>query len=180
MGKTQKRLDKLCDIQYNIICDALNIEEYGMLMNVKNVLNVPGTSKDFSFLIEGERLQEVHGYTFQTPVSVEGRIENRAGVVTLTTHIAFSLLVICDRCLKETVQDFSFEPVHTVVRELYSEDEEGSYIVARAESIDTAEIAMMDLLLELPYKMLCKEDCKGLCPVCGCDRNETECDCMSH
>lgn len=150
-----------------------------MLMNIKNVLNVPGYSQDFDFVIEGERLEEVHGYTFYTPVSVSGRIENRAGVVTLTTHIAFSLLVRCDRCLKETVQDFSFDPVHTVVRMLHTENEEGNYIAARAESIDTAEIALSDLLLELPYKMLCKEDCKGLCPVCGCDRNETECDCLS-
>lgn len=148
-----------------------------MLMNIKNVLNVPGYGQDVNFVIEGERLEEVHGYTFQTPVSVSGRIENRAGVVTLTTHITFSLLVVCDRCLKETVQDFSFDSRHTVVRALNGEDEEGNYVVARAESIDTAEIALSDLLLELPYKMLCREDCKGLCPVCGCDRNETECGC---
>ncbi len=150
-----------------------------MLMNIKNVLNVPGTSKDFEFTVDEARLEQVHGYTFDSPVQVAGKIENRAGVVTLTMHIAFSLLVRCDRCLKETVQQFSYDPVHTVVRELQSEDEEESYIVARAESIDTAEIAMSDLLLELPTKLLCGEDCKGLCPVCGCDRNETDCDCLS-
>ncbi len=150
-----------------------------MLMKIKNVLNVPGTSQEVAFNVPEERLEQVHGYQFSTPVSVEGKIENRAGVVTLTMHIAFSLLVVCDRCLKETLQDFSFDAQHTVVRELHDEDEEENYIVARAESIDTAEIAISDLLLELPSKMLCKEDCKGLCPKCGCDRNETDCDCMS-
>ncbi len=150
-----------------------------MLMNIKNVLNVPGTSKDFEFVVDEARLGQVHGYTFDSPVNVTGDIVNRAGVVTLSMHITFSLLVRCDRCLKETVQQFSYDPVHTVVRELQSEDEEESYIVARAESIDTAEIAMSDLLLELPTKLLCSEDCKGLCPVCGCDRNETDCDCLN-
>lgn len=150
-----------------------------MLMNIKNVLNVPGTAQDIDFVIPLEDLEQVHGYVFSTPVTVVGRIENRAGVVTLTICMTFSLLVTCDRCLKETVQDFSFAQTHTVVRALQSEDEEESYIVARAESIDTAEIAMSDLLLELPSKLLCSEDCKGLCPVCGCDRNETDCDCMS-
>ncbi len=150
-----------------------------MLMNIKNVLNVPGTAQDIAFSIPLEDLEQVHGYVFSTPVSVEGGIENRAGVVTLTIRMTFSLLVTCDRCLKETVQDFSFAQEHTVVRALQSEDEEESYIVARAESIDTAEIAMSDLLLELPSKLLCSEDCKGLCPVCGCDRNLTDCDCMS-
>ena len=84
----------------------------------------------------------------------------------------------CDRCLKETVQEFCYTQSHTVVRSLAS-GEEDEYIVAKAESIDPEEIAVTDLLLELPTKMLCREDCKGLCPVCGCDRNETECDCMN-
>ena len=141
-----------------------------MLMKIKNVLNIPGTSAEAKFVIDGERLEQVHGYEFSTPVTVEGKVENRAGVVTLTMHIAFSLLVTCDRCLKETVQAFSYDTEHTVVRELQSEDEEENYVVAKAESIDAAEIAISDLLLE---------DCKGLCPKCGCDRNETDCDCMS-
>ncbi len=150
-----------------------------MLMKIKNVLNIPGTSMEAAFVIDGERLEQVHGYEFSTPVTVEGKVENRAGVVTLTMHIAFSLLVTCDRCLKETVQAFSYDTAHTVVRELQSEDEEENYVVAKAESIDAAEIAISDLLLELPSKLLCREDCKGLCPKCGCDRNETDCDCMS-
>ncbi len=150
-----------------------------MLLNIKNVLNVPGTSQDIAFNVPEERLEQVYGYQFATPVAVEGRIANHAGVVTLTMHIAFSLLVVCDRCLKETVQAFSYDTEHTVVRSLQSDEEEENYIVARAESIDTAEIAVADLLLELPSKLLCKADCKGLCPVCGCDRNETDCDCMS-
>lgn len=150
-----------------------------MVMNIKSVLNIPGTSKEISFDVPMERLEQVHGFEFSTPVTVTGGIENRAGVVTLTLHMTFSLLVTCDRCLKETVQDFSYDAVHTVVRSLQSEDEEESYIVARAESIDTAEIAISDLMLELPSKLLCKPDCKGLCPKCGCDRNETDCNCMS-
>lgn len=149
-----------------------------MVMNIKNVLNVPGMSQDFDFCVPEERLEQVHGLVFDGPCRCAGRIANHAGVVTLTMHIAFSLLVTCDRCLKETVQDFSYDEEHVVVRTLYSEEEEENYIVARAESIDTAEIAVTDLLLELPSRMLCRPDCKGLCPVCGCDRNVTDCNCL--
>ena len=150
-----------------------------MLMNIKNVLNVPGTSEKIGFTVSEERLSEVHGYVFHSPVQVEGSIANHAGVVLLKLHITFSLLVTCDRCLKETVQDFAYEEEHVVVRMLESEEDEEDYILAQAESIDPEEIAMTDLLLELPTKMLCKEDCKGLCPVCGCDRNETDCGCLN-
>ncbi|MCR4647026.1 MAG: DUF177 domain-containing protein [Oscillospiraceae bacterium] len=148
-----------------------------MLMNIKNVLNVPGTSEKIGFTVSEERLSEVHGYVFHSPVQVEGSIANHAGVVLLKLHITFSLLVTCDRCLKETVQDFDYSEEHVVVRMLESEEDEEDYILAQAESIDPEEIAMTDLLLELPTKMLCKEDCKGLCPVCGCDRNEKDCGC---
>ncbi|MDE5563823.1 MAG: DUF177 domain-containing protein [Oscillospiraceae bacterium] len=149
-----------------------------MLMNVKNLLNVPGTSEEIRFCVSEERLAEVHDYVFATPVEVTGKIANHAGVVTLTMRITFSLLVTCDRCLKETVQAFDYQEAHTVVRMLESEENEEDYVLARAESIDPEEIAVTDLLLALPTKMLCREDCKGLCPVCGCDRNETDCGCM--
>ncbi|MBQ9696239.1 MAG: DUF177 domain-containing protein [Oscillospiraceae bacterium] len=152
-----------------------------MLLNIKNVLNVPGTALPVDLTVSDERLEtvhQVHGFTFAAPVTVKGQIENRAGVTALQLHISCSLLVTCERCLKETVQDFAYDEEHIIVRRFESEEEEfelENYIVAKAESIDPEEIAVTDLILELPSKMLCKEDCKGLCPVCGCDRNETDC-----
>lgn len=154
-----------------------------MLMTIKNVLNIPGTSLPVDVTVSDERLEEVHrvhGYDFASPVRAVGKIENRAGVVELTLNITFSLLVTCDRCLKQTVREFAYEEEHIVVRRLESEEGQteydlDNYIIAKAESMDPEEIAVTDLLLELPSKMLCKEDCKGLCPVCGCDRNETDC-----
>lgn len=149
-----------------------------MIMHIKKILNVPGTCESFAFAVPQERLAFIHGLTFHSPVQVDGKISNRAGVVTLTMQIAFSLLVTCDRCLKQTVQDFSYQEEHIVVRYLHDEENEENYIIAKAESIDIAEIAVSDVLLELPTKMLCSKSCKGLCPSCGCDRNITNCDCM--
>ena len=39
------------------------------------------------------------------------------------------------------------------------------------------ELVMTDVTLELPFQLLCREECKGLCPVCGADLNETTCNC---
>ena len=150
-----------------------------MLMNIKNILNIEGSSQDFDFSVPEENLSFIRGYSFHSPVKVKGSIANHAGAVVLNMQIDFSLLVTCDRCLKESVQAFSYQTEHLVVRFLNDEENEENYIIAKAESIDIAEIAVADLLLELPSKMLCKEDCKGLCPVCGCDRNITECDCIA-
>ena len=146
-----------------------------MRLDIKRILNVPGTRTDLDFCVSQERLDEVKHVSFASSVKVVGAVENHAGLVTMDMDITFSLYVTCDRCLKETVQDFSYHEEHTVVRRVQSEEEEVTYSIAEAESIDPEEIAMTDLLLELPSKMLCREDCKGLCPVCGCDRNETDC-----
>ena len=150
-----------------------------MQLKIKNILNIPGESKQFDFIVPEEHLEFVKGYVFHSAVHVTGEIKNHAGAVVLKLHIEFSLLVTCDRCLKETVQAFSYDTEHIVVRSVQDEENEENYVIAKAESIDLAEIAVADLLLELPSKMLCQEDCKGLCPVCGCDRNVTDCNCMT-
>ena len=150
-----------------------------MMMNIKHVLNISGTSEKLDFSVSEERLAEVQAWEFASPVKVTGEIANHAGAVMLQMQIDFSLMVTCDRCLKRSVRDFSYHTEHLVVRSLESEEDEADYIVARAESIDPEEIAVMDLLLELPTKMLCREDCKGLCPVCGCNLNEMTCNCIT-
>ncbi|MDE7094431.1 MAG: DUF177 domain-containing protein [Oscillospiraceae bacterium] len=150
-----------------------------MIMHIKNILNVPNSSEAFSFVMPEEQLAVIRDFEFATPVQITGKVANRAGVVTLTMQITFSLLVTCDRCLKQTVQAFSYDAEHLVVRFLHGEEDEENYVIAKADSIDIAEIALSDLILELPTKLLCSEDCKGLCPQCGCDRNLTECSCMN-
>ncbi|MBD5143633.1 MAG: DUF177 domain-containing protein [Oscillospiraceae bacterium] len=150
-----------------------------MIMHIKNILNVPNSSETFAFVMPEEQLAVIRDFEFATPVQITGKVANRAGVVTLTMQIAFSLLVTCDRCLKQTVQAFSYDAEHLVVRFLHGEEDEENYVIAKADSIDIAEIALSDLILELPTKLLCSEDCKGLCPQCGCDRNLTECNCMN-
>ena len=46
--------------------------------------------------------------------------------------------------------------------------------------MDLDELIRTDILLELPTKFLCKEDCKGLCPTCGKNLNEGACNCQTH
>ena len=48
---------------------------------------------------------------------------------------------------------------------------------AAAHLVELHELAANDVIPELPSRFLCREDCKGLCPVCGCDRNVTQCGC---
>lgn len=145
-----------------------------MKINLKQLFSIVGESRDIAYEISADELSDIRGHSFASPVEVKGRMYNRAGVVYLEYSVELTLLVACDRCLKETEITYHFDFDHIVVPSASSDNDE--YIVAEGESIELNEIAVTDLLLRLPTKNLCKEDCKGLCMVCGCDLNESTCD----
>lgn len=147
-----------------------------MIINLKQLFNIVGETKDIDCCVEKDALSGIRGCNFSSPVHVKGRVFNRAGVVHLAFSVDFTLLMSCDRCLTEFERDYHFDFEHIVVRSSDSNNDE--YITANGESIDLSEIAVIDLLLQLPSKYLCKDDCKGLCMVCGCDLNESVCDCL--
>lgn len=147
-----------------------------MKINLKQIFNITGESKDIDYSISAEEISDIHGYCFVSPVNVKGRIFNKADVVYLDYSVDFKLMLTCDRCLREFENTYHFDFSHIVVPSVSSDNDE--YIVAESESIELNDIAVTDLLLRLPTKILCKEDCKGLCMVCGCDLNESECNCL--
>lgn len=149
-----------------------------MKINLKHIFDIVGEAKDIGYEIPAEDLSDIRGYEFAAPVKVSGRVYNRAGVVYLDYSVSFTLSAACDRCLKEFLREYDFDFRHIVVPSLSNEDND-DFVVAEGESIELNDIAVTDLLLQLPTKMLCKEDCKGLCMVCGCDLNETTCDCLN-
>ena len=141
---------------------------------------------------EGMRIQKtvefgMDAITFQSgtfPVIAKEPIEltivntgDRNLEVTGTGKITVG--IPCDRCLKPVLTSVSFDIDDTVeMEENASEDEEPEekdYI--DGYSLDVDRLVFGELLLSMPGKVLCKDDCKGLCPVCGTDLNVTECDC---
>jgi len=147
-----------------------------MKVDLLRVFNNTGAKHEFSGEIPMEVLEKCKGYTFAAPVKFSGLFYNRADVVNMDYSVDLTLNIVCDRCLKELKRDIKYDFRHIVVGSVNRDEED--FIVAEGHRVDVEEIALSDLLLELPTKMLCKEDCKGLCSVCGCDLNETECDCQ--
>lgn len=148
-----------------------------MKINLRQLFNIVGESKEIGYSISENELSAIHGYSFVSPVSVNGRLFNRAGVVYLEYTVNFTLSLTCDRCLSEFDRDYSFDFSHIVVSSVNGDNDD--YIVADGESIELNDIAFTDLLLQLPSKNLCRDDCKGLCMVCGCDLNVSECNCLN-
>ncbi|HBB19212.1 MAG: DUF177 domain-containing protein [Ruminococcus sp.] len=145
-----------------------------MKFDLKQVFNIVGDSKDLDHQITADQLSDIRGLDLATPISIKGRVYNRAGVVYLEYTASFTLDHTCDRCLKDFQREYQLSFDHIVVPSLSGDNDD--YIVADGECIEMNDIAVTDILLQLPVKILCKEDCKGLCMVCGCDLNQCTCE----
>jgi uncharacterized protein len=119
---------------------------------------------------------------FDRKVMVEAEVEraNRQMVLRAESHSGG--VFTCDRCLDEFPREVHSEFSILYVQggdppEGHEEDHEVQYLPADVNIIDLGEDVRQFLILSLPLKMLCRENCAGLCPVCGANRNKTRCSC---
>ncbi len=100
-----------------------------------------------------------------SPIDVDLRLESVSEGVLVTGTVAAELLGECARCLGEVTDRGEFD-----VQELYfypgrDADEDALFIVD--ELVDLEQPMRDAIVLDLPFTPLCREDCLGLCPVCG-------------
>ncbi len=147
-------------------------------ISVKPLLYRIGEKKEISLTIDAETAKS-YGIACKELPHVEGKLENQAGVLFLRYDVHCVPAFECDRCLSEVTTPLSESFEHVVVTEIASEQNDSEYLLATDAMLDIAETVMTDLRLSLPTRILCSDKCKGICPVCGCNRNEQECTCES-
>lgn len=147
-----------------------------MLLELKKVFLTEDENLNAEYDLDLSDLDFNGTRPFKTPVRVSANAVNRAGVVNLAVTTKFEYTGPCDRCGEETITPFVYSFNHTLVQSLVGENE-GDYIEVPDFTLDLDEPVTTDILLELPSKHLCKDDCKGLCPKCGKNLNIGECSC---
>ena len=147
-----------------------------MKIQLKRVFENPGEVLPLEFQLDLSGVKRGGSHPIPSPVRISGKVENRAGVVSLGYLANYTLNMQCDRCLAPILRDCSVPFEHTIVEKLYT-DENDDLILCEDGVLDLDELITSDILLELPIKMLCREDCKGLCPKCGTNLNESTCGC---
>ena len=113
---------------------------------------------------------------FPEPVEIEGSLTFRHGRVDVGYTAAYTICGACARCLAGICQKGTAHFSHQVSE---NPDDGGrdDVIPAPGGVLDMGQLAGADLLLSFTRPLLCKEDCKGLCPQCGADLNAAECGC---
>jgi uncharacterized protein len=109
------------------------------------------------------------------PVSLALELQSVNDAIVAVGEVRAPWTGECRRCLKPTGGE-----VVAQVHEIYERDPvEGETRQLGDALVDLTDLARDAVLLELPLAPLCLEDCAGLCPTCGVDRNTTSCDCAT-
>ena len=147
-----------------------------MLVELKKIFENEGNVLPLEAEIDLSDVKQRGESLFKTPVSVRGEVANHLGIVTLKATARFTYCAPCDRCAEQVEREFETPVEHSLVVSLNNDDND-DFLVVENMKLDVDELIRSDVLLSLPTKYLCKEDCKGLCSHCGANLNLGACSC---
>jgi len=151
-----------------------------------DLANIEGSSRPFEFSIAADDLDlGTENIKLKTEASVSGEITRHIIQTDIAGTINADAEIDCTRCLmpieKRLAIDFDISYVteddfgETTNSELEVGDLDTD--VLNGERLDLKEVVREQILLNLPSQTFCKENCKGLCQICGANRNLINCKC---
>lgn len=160
-----------------------------MILDISTILRTPGAALDFSFEEQLPDLEDAHDEVrFTGPVTFKGSIRHtgKESRLQLTGELSAEIHAQCTRCLASIIRR-----IQVPVDVIFSEDGDDYFDAEEVESsgdlpadyrltapmLELNSVARDALLLAIPMRMLCTEDCKGTCPICGANHNEDTCSC---
>ncbi len=133
---------------------------------------------DFSEQPEEDSLSDIR---FIDGIRVFGRVTDLSGYMRLTLDVSGRYRTSCARCLTELERELEAHIEKDVaLKDMLQDKESDDYVVCEGNELDLDDVISEVMYLELPTRLLCSEDCKGLCPKCGKNLNEGDCTCDLH
>ena len=153
-----------------------------MLINLSDVLSDQHKTVEETVRLEMEEIRLQSGaYPIISKEPVHVIVEHiRGKELLITAETRLSVMIPCDRCLEDVKREFELNCVkHVDVglsdAELTEELDESNFIAGY--HLDVDKLLFHEILSSWPTKVLCREDCKGLCNVCGQNLNTGSCNC---
>ena len=150
-----------------------------MLLRLTKLIDSPGQLVSFQTSLDLSDLDFGGVQLAAEPIEASGQVKNTAGVLLLTAQLSTTLHCVCDRCAKPFLLPFRL-PVNAVLTASEDEEDESSdewTFSLTDDCADLDEILTTAFVFGVPAKLLCSEDCQGLCPICGADLNNGPCGC---
>ena len=130
---------------------------------------------------------DYHGAEFRQvgPLDVEAVAELVGSEIRIRGSLRTRLEAACDRCL-ERVEipvsrdfDLQYRPMQSIARdeEVAIASDELDVGFFSGDGVELADVVTEQVILSVPMKVVCRPECRGLCPVCGANRNRGACQC---
>ncbi len=120
-----------------------------------------------------------HELRFIMPVCVDITYVFDGEGFSVSGVLSSRLRMNCTKCNEEFDQDFSVDFSERFIKASEEEADELECYPFSGEMLDLDRMVLDLIILNAPLYGLCKPDCKGLCPICGCDLNTMQCSCSS-
>ena len=144
------------------------------MLNVSKALKNPGQAFPLQMTFDFEPMEIMGDEVELTEAAFDGEYMSASDEINVTGDASAKAHSRCAKCLSPVVVN-----IHADMEAEFAKggDGEDKYPIEGYE-IDLAPAVQEALLLELPIRFLCRKDCKGLCPVCGKNRNTDLCTCQ--
>lgn len=146
-----------------------------MIINVSRIKKDSGARQPFHF--EYPSLLSV-GSNYSN-IRINGEVLNTGMMLEVTGNVCALAEYACSRCLEHytTQVDISFK--ERFQEGMQEEDSDNEFSTYYGDEINIADLVRESIILAEPFKLICREECQGLCPVCGKNLNTSRCSCAS-
>ncbi len=148
-----------------------------MRLDLRDIIQTPDARRSFRLQVDLSDLEFYGRKPITRPVEAEGSVVNHAGALVLEGTARSVLDLACDRCGKEFSREKAVALDSLVAGALEDEENDEILLLDEDGGLDLDEVVSEAFILAMDTKVLCSEDCKGLCPRCGADLNLGPCSC---
>ena len=152
-----------------------------MQIRLQDLASLPGRRLCFDYTTDLSQEEVSFEYPFPEPVRLRGSVTDNSGVITLSAQAEARVHTHCARCGRAVEYDKETPVDFLLVKELEGEEDDlrDNLYLVESDTVELDEILVPELILDMEMTVLCREDCKGLCPKCGRDLNLGPCGCVT-
>lgn len=153
-----------------------------MRVDVSPILKEPGASIPFDLKGRPGEINLPDGAVeVSVPLTARGVATSLGDSVYVEANVRGSLTLMCSRCLSPFERPIDLSCEGKFVKDPSSpesQEDEVEVFPLEGACCDLDEMIRHEIVLAIPMKPLCSEECKGFCPVCGKNLNEGDCGCL--
>lgn len=133
-----------------------------------SIKDIPQAGLDFTKTLDLDSMGlNDADFSLDSPLEVMAHVECIVNTVTVKARVAVKFHTPCARCLEELERE-------------RCEDYTFNYMIEEGMTdVDLGDDIRQEIIIGIPQKVLCRDDCKGICPNCGVNLNNEKCSCTT-